>query len=127
MTKPRRSAYKLLQLIGAPVRSGVLYLDRKDLNHVAPLRIDREGVQSGNNVSHAKNRSRRRFLPNLNQVTLRSDALRRGVRLRISANALRSVDKVGGLDAFLIKASDDQLSDTARKIKRDVKKALAEA
>ncbi len=86
-----------------------------------------KGVQSGNNVSHAKNRSRRRFLPNLNQVTLRSDALRRGVRLRISANALRSVDKVGGLDAFLIKASDDQLSDTARKIKRDVKKALAEA
>ena len=86
-----------------------------------------KGVQSGNNVSHAKNRSRRRFLPNLNQVTLRSDALQRSVRLRISANALRSVDKVGGLDAFLIKASDDQLSDTARKIKCDVRKALAEA
>jgi large subunit ribosomal protein L28 len=86
-----------------------------------------KGVQSGNNVSHAKNRTRRRFLPNLNHVTLQSEALGRAFRMRVTAHALRSVDKIGGLDAFLLKARDEKLSETAQKVKRDLKKALASA
>ncbi|MBO6796439.1 MAG: 50S ribosomal protein L28 [Maricaulis sp.] len=81
------------------------------------------GVMTGNNVSHANNRTRRRFLPNLCDVTLTSDKLGRGFKLRIAAKALRSVDHVGGLDAFLLKARDEQLSDRALKIKRELKKA----
>ncbi|MFN3275147.1 MAG: 50S ribosomal protein L28 [Paracoccus sp. (in: a-proteobacteria)] len=82
-----------------------------------------KGPMSGNNVSHANNRTRRRFLPNLNDVTLTSEKLGRGYSLRISAAALRSVDHRGGLDAFLAKAKDTELSDRARKIKRDLSKA----
>ena len=81
------------------------------------------GVMTGNNVSHAHNKTRRRFLPNLCDVTLTSDKLGRGFKLRIAAKALRSVDHVGGLDAFLLKARDEQLSDRALKIKRELKKA----
>ncbi|MEC9249823.1 MAG: 50S ribosomal protein L28 [Pseudomonadota bacterium] len=81
------------------------------------------GVMTGNNVSHANNKTRRRFLPNLCDVTLTSDKLGRGFKLRIAAKALRSVDHVGGLDAFLLKARDEQLSDRALKIKRELKKA----
>lgn len=84
-----------------------------------------KGPMSGNNVSHANNRTRRRFLPNLNEVTLLSDKLGRGFSLRISAAALRSVDHRGGLDAFLAKAKDAELSDRAQKIKRDLVKAEA--
>ncbi len=82
-----------------------------------------KGPMTGNNVSHAKNRTRRRFLPNLNDVTLQSETLGRGVKLRISAAALRTVDHRGGLDAFLAKAKDDELSDNALKIKKDIAKA----
>jgi large subunit ribosomal protein L28 len=82
---------------------------------------------TGNNVSHAKNRTRRRFLPNLNDVTLQSEALGRGFKLRISAHALRSVDHRGGLDAFLAKAKDADLSANALKIKKDIAKAQAAA
>jgi large subunit ribosomal protein L28 len=82
-----------------------------------------KGVQTGNNVSHANNKSRRRFLPNLNNVSLVSDALGRSVRLRISASALRSVEHRGGLDAFLMKAKDDELSVGALKVKKEVLKA----
>lgn len=82
-----------------------------------------KGPMSGNNVSHANNRTRRRFLPNLNDVTLTSEKLGRGYSLRISAAALRSVDHRGGLDAFLAKAKDTELSDRALKIKRDLSKA----
>jgi large subunit ribosomal protein L28 len=85
-------------------------------------------VQSGNNVSHANNKTRRRFLPNLCQVTLISDALGRSVSLRISANALRSVEHIGGLDAFLAKAKDADLSPRARLLKRQIaRKAVAAA
>ncbi|CAM3441240.1 50S ribosomal protein L28 [Paracoccus nototheniae] len=84
-----------------------------------------KGPMSGNNVSHANNRTRRRFLPNLNEVTLLSDKLGRGFSLKISAAALRSVDHRGGLDAFLAKAKDAELSDRAMKIKRDLVKAEA--
>jgi large subunit ribosomal protein L28 len=86
-----------------------------------------KGVMTGNNVSHANNRTRRRFLPNLNDVTLMSETLGRGFKLRISAAALRTVDHRGGLDAFLAKAKDDELSDKALKIKKNIAKALAVA
>jgi len=86
-----------------------------------------KGPMTGNNVSHAKNRTKRRFLPNLNDVTLMSDALGRSFQLRISASALRTVDHRGGLDAFLAKAKDVELSDKALKIKKDIAKAQAAA
>ncbi len=86
-----------------------------------------KGPMSGNNVSHAKNRTKRRFLPNLNDVTLQSETLGRGVKLRISAAALRSVDHRGGLDAFLARAKDEDLSDNALKIKKQIAKAQAAA
>ncbi len=83
-----------------------------------------KAVMSGNNVSHAHKKTRRRFLPNLCNVTLASDSLGREFRFRISANALRSIDRIGGLDAFLLKAKDEKLSLKAQRIKRDVKKRL---
>ena len=81
-------------------------------------------VQSGNNVSHAHNKTRRRFLPNLCNVTLQSETLQRSVRLKISAHALRSVEHRGGLDAFLLKARDEELSSKALELKRQLKKAV---
>ena len=84
-----------------------------------------KGPMSGNNVSHAKNRTRRRFLPNLNDVTLQSEVLGRGVKLRISAAALRTVDHRGGLDAFMAKSKDEELSANALKVKKEIAKALA--
>ncbi|MEL6680696.1 MAG: 50S ribosomal protein L28 [Pseudomonadota bacterium] len=81
-----------------------------------------KGVLTGNNVSHANNKTRRRFLPNLNDVTLQSEALGRSFRLKVSAAALRTVDHRGGLDAFLAKAKDAELSERALKIKRDLAK-----
>lgn len=86
-----------------------------------------KAVQSGNNVSHANNKTRRRFLPNLCNVTLISDSLGQRFRLRISANALRTVEHRGGLDAFLLKASEDDLSQRARLLKRQVAKKVAAA
>ena len=84
-----------------------------------------KAVLSGNNVSHANNKTRRRFLPNLVNVTLMSEALGQKVRLRISANALRSVEHRGGLDAFLAKAKDADLSDRALAIKKEIAKTAA--
>lgn len=86
-----------------------------------------KGPMTGNNVSHANNKTRRRFLPNLNQVTLLSEATGRSYALRISSHGLRSVDHRGGLDAFLAKAKDSDLSDRALRIKREIEKARAEA
>ncbi|MFI0396232.1 50S ribosomal protein L28 [Paracoccus jiaweipingae] len=82
-----------------------------------------KGPITGNNVSHANNKTRRRFLPNLNDVSLMSEKLGKTFSLRISASALRSVDHRGGLDAFLAKAKDVELSDRALKIKREIEKA----
>ena len=84
-------------------------------------------VMYGNNVSHANNRTRRRFLPNLVHVTLMSEALNQRVRMRISAAALRTVEHRGGLDAFLAKAKIDELSMKARLLKRQIAKKTAEA
>ena len=86
-----------------------------------------KAVMTGNNVSHANNRTKRRFLPNLLAVTLLSDTLGQSVRLRISANALRSVEHRGGLDAFLAKAADCELSVRARLLKKQIAKKAAEA
>lgn len=86
-----------------------------------------KGVMSGNNVSHSNIKSRRRFLPNLNEVTLQSDALGRSFRFRIAAATLRTVDHRGGLDAYLVKAHDDELSEKALAVKRDVLKTIADA
>ena len=84
-----------------------------------------KGVMSGNNVSHANNKTRRRFLPNLQDVSLTSYVLKRQVRLKVANSTLRSVDHAGGLDAFLLAARDAELTDAARKLKRDIKKAAA--
>lgn len=84
-------------------------------------------VMAGNNVSHANNKTKRRFLPNLNNVTLASEKLGRSFKLRISAAALRSVDHRGGLDMFLMKARSETLSSRARKIKDQILKADSEA
>lgn len=84
-----------------------------------------KAVQTGNNVSHAHNKTRRRFLPNLCSVSLHSDALGEQVTLRVSAHALRSVEHRGGLDAYLAKARDGELSTRARRLKRRIAKAQA--
>lgn len=86
-----------------------------------------KAVMTGNNVSHAHNRTRRRFLPNLCNASLLSEALGRSIRLRVSANALRTVEHRGGLDAFLNKAKANDLSLKARRIKRLVEKAQSSA
>ncbi len=77
---------------------------------------------SGNNVSHAHNKTKRRFLPNLCQVSLPSEALGKSLRLRISAHALRSVEHRGGIDAFLIKEKVAVLSAKARRFKKQIEK-----
>lgn len=84
-----------------------------------------KAVLTGNNVSHANNKTKRRFLPNLCQVTLISDALGQRFRLRVSAHALRSVEHRGGLDAFLAKADNSELSVRARLLKQQIAKKLA--
>jgi large subunit ribosomal protein L28 len=86
-----------------------------------------KGPMSGHKVSHANNKTKRRFLPNLNEVSLISDVLGQSFKLRISAAALRSVDHRGGLDAFLAKANEDELSEKAAKIKKEIAKARAAA
>lgn len=86
-----------------------------------------KGPMTGNNVSHANNKTKRRFLPNLNDVSLMSETLGRTVKLKISASALRTVDHRGGLDAFLAKAKDGDLSANALKVKREIAKAQAAA
>lgn len=82
---------------------------------------------TGHKVSHSNRKTKRRFLPNLVNVTMLSDALKRSVKLRVSTNALKSVDHRGGLDAFLAKAKDDTLSKKALGLKRELAKKLAEA
>jgi large subunit ribosomal protein L28 len=81
--------------------------------------------QIGHRVSHSNRKTKRRFLPNLLNVTLLSDALGRKVRLRVTANALKTVDHRGGLDAFLLKSKDDELSARVLELKRQVVKKRA--
>ena len=83
--------------------------------------------QVGHNVSHANNKTKRVFLPNLQNVTLLSEKLDRSFKFRVSTQGLRSVEHNGGLDAWLLKTSDDKLSARALKVKRELKKAAAAA
>jgi large subunit ribosomal protein L28 len=86
-----------------------------------------KGVMVGHKVSHSNHKTKRRFLPNLLNVTLISDSLGRSFKLRVSANALRTVDHRGGLDAFLLRAKDDELSPRVRDLKREIRKKQAAA
>ena len=81
-----------------------------------------KAVQSGNLVSHSNRKTRTRFLPNLCNVTLISDTLGRAFKLRIAAASIRTVEHRGGLDAFLLKARDEELSQNARELKREIAK-----
>ncbi|MCJ8158923.1 50S ribosomal protein L28 [Sphingomonas sp. LaA6.9] len=86
-----------------------------------------KGRQVGHNVSHANNKTKRTFLPNLQNVTLMSDSLGTSVKLRVSTHGLRSVEHNGGLDNWLLKTSDEKLSLKARRLKREVAKKVAAA
>ena len=86
-----------------------------------------KGRQVGHNVSHANNKTKRTFLPNLQNVTLISDSLGRSVKLRVSTAGLRSVEHVGGLDNWLAKTGEDKLSLRARRLKREIAKRGTEA
>lgn len=89
--------------------------------------ISGKGVMTGNNVSHAHNKSRRRFLPNLQVVSMMSDVLKAPIQMRVATSTLRSIEKRGGLDAYLLSSKDVDLADEGRKIKRRIKKAQAKA
>ncbi|MBL8704823.1 MAG: 50S ribosomal protein L28 [Rhodospirillales bacterium] len=85
--------------------------------------VSGKGPQSGNNVSHSKRRTRRRFLPNLQPITLLSDALNLPVRLRLTTRGIKTIEINGGIDAWLMSVSDAKLSDEARQLKRRIEKA----
>ncbi len=86
-----------------------------------------KGRMTGHNVSHANNKTKRLFLPNLQNVTLMSEGLDRSFKFRVSTQGLRSVEHVGGLDNWLLKTSDEKLSESAVKVKRELKKKQAAA
>ena len=87
--------------------------------------ITGKGVLTGNNVSHANNRTRRRFLPNLQEASLLSDALGHAVRMRVSMNGLKTIEHNGGIDAYLLSIADAKLSAEARRVKKSIQRALA--
>ncbi len=82
-----------------------------------------KGILTGNNVSHAHNKTRRRYLPNLQQVSLMSDALGESVKLKVAASAVRTVEHKGGLDAYLLAARDADLTNDMRRLKKRIKAA----
>jgi large subunit ribosomal protein L28 len=87
--------------------------------------ITGKGVMTGNNVSHAMNHSRRRFLPNLQSTRLMSDALNEQVRLRLTTGAIRTIEKAGGLDAFLLKTPNRKLPEEAQRLKKRISRRMA--
>jgi len=87
--------------------------------------ITGKGVMTGNNVSHANNKTRRRFLPNLQHTSMASEILGRNVSLRVSVSAIRTIEKHGGLDAFLLQARNAELADEARALKKEILAAQA--
>jgi large subunit ribosomal protein L28 len=89
--------------------------------------ITGKGVQYGHNVSHANNKTKRRFLPNLQKTTLLSDALDQLISIRLSVNAIRTIEHNGGLDSYLLGIADAKLPDEARRLKRRIQKALEKA
>lgn len=84
-----------------------------------------KGVMSGNNVSHANNRTRRRFLPNLQKAGIYSEALQRRIKLRVSARGLRTIEHKGGLDAYLVSTASGKLVPVLRSVKAQVEKVLS--
>lgn len=88
--------------------------------------ITGKGVQTGNNVSHSNRKSRRRFMPNVQNVTLTSDILGQQIRMRVTASTLRTIDHNGGLDGFLLKTHSSKLSEEARKLKKRIVRARVE-
>jgi large subunit ribosomal protein L28 len=102
-------------------------LEKQDFSMSWRCELTGKGAQVGHKVSHSNIKTKRRFLPNLLNVTLISDALGRPVKLRVSANALKTVDHRGGLDAFLLKARDGDLSERALDLKRQIRKKKAAA
>lgn len=105
----------------------LVFETRKETHMSRVCELTGKAPMTGNNVSHANNKTKRRFLPNLNDVTLTSEALGQSFRFRISAAALRTVDHRGGLDGFMAKAKEAELSAKALKVKKDIAKAKAEA
>jgi len=89
--------------------------------------ITGKGVMSGNNVSHAHNRTRRQFLPNVQETSVMSESLGRTVRLKLSVSTIRTLEKVGGLDALLLATPSVQLDPVVRKLKRQIQKKAAAA
>jgi large subunit ribosomal protein L28 len=87
--------------------------------------ITGKGVLTGNNVSHANNRTRRRFLPNLQETSVLSDALGQTVRLRVTTRGLKTIEHNGGIDAYLLSVASTKLSDEARRLKKRIEKAMA--
>jgi large subunit ribosomal protein L28 len=100
---------------------------KKDFAMSRRCELTGKGAQVGHKVSHSNRKTKRRFLPNLLNVTVISDALGRSVKLRVSANALKTIDHRGGLDAFLLKARDAELSPRVLDLKRQIKKKAATA
>lgn len=87
--------------------------------------ITGKGVQTGNNVSHSNRKSRRRFMPNMQQVTLMSDALGQSIRMRVTVSTLRTIDHNGGLDQYLMNTHSAKLSEEARTLKKRIVRAQA--
>ncbi len=85
--------------------------------------ITGKGVQAGNNVSHAHNKTRRRFLPNVQNTSMLSDALGQSIKLKLSTQAIRTIEKNGGLDAYLMSTPNGKLTEEAQRLKRRIKKA----
>jgi large subunit ribosomal protein L28 len=98
-----------------------------EINMARRCEFTGKGWLTGNQVSHANNKTKTRFMPNLCDVTLISEALGNSYKFRISAHALKTVEHRGGLDAFLVKAKNEELSLKARKLKRTVSKKLEAA
>jgi large subunit ribosomal protein L28 len=99
--------------------------ERRTMSRICEL--TGKGRQIGHNVSHANNKTKRVFLPNLQNVTLLSEKLDKSFKFRVSTHGLRSVEHNGGLDNWLLKTSDEKLSASALKVKRELKKAVAAA
>jgi large subunit ribosomal protein L28 len=102
-------------------------ISKKDFAMSRRCELTGKGAQVGHKVSHSNRKTKRRFLPNLLNVTVMSDSLGRSVRLKVSANALKTIDHRGGLDAFLMKAKDAELSPRVLDLKRQIKKKAVAA
>lgn len=124
LTDARRVDYKPGSSVqGNPAGAGFSCVKKRIRTMARRCSVTGKGTQFGNNVSHANNRSRRRFQPNLQDTSVLSDVLNQEVRLRLSTNAIRSIEHKGGLDAFLLDARDEVLSQDALRLKRRIAKA----